>query len=162
MFWRNKRREDPPDSVSIFGSLGFRLLKPGLVASNRYPYPKCILNLPYLCSETYRERLVSLGLLPLSYWHEYLHLVFFFKAVNGLVDVFHDVFPEVISKKPERPDPPVATKFPFVRPNAKPLPTNAPSSFVQLELVVFNSLLSMYCVCVCYYNCVYYCKKGPQ
>ena len=41
MFWRNKRREDPPDSVSIFGPLGFRLLKPGLVASNRYPYPTC-------------------------------------------------------------------------------------------------------------------------
>ena len=58
---------------------------------------KYILNLPYLCSETYRERLVSLGLLPLSYWHEYLDLVFFFKAVNGLVDVSHDVLPKVIS-----------------------------------------------------------------
>ena len=57
-----------------------------------------ILNLPYLCSETYRERLVSLDLLPLSYWHEYLDLVFFFKAVNGLVDVSHDVLPEVISE----------------------------------------------------------------
>ena len=59
---------------------------------------KYILNLPYLCSETYRERLVSLDLLPLSYWHEYLDLVFFFKAVNGLVDVSHDVLPEVISE----------------------------------------------------------------
>ena len=59
---------------------------------------KYILNLPYLCSETYRERLVSLGLLPLSYWHEYLDLVFFFKAVNGLVDVSHDVLPELISE----------------------------------------------------------------
>ena len=59
---------------------------------------KYILNLPYLCSETYRERLVSLGLLPLSYWHEYLDLVFFFKAVNGLVDVSHDVLPEVMSQ----------------------------------------------------------------
>ena len=45
-----------------------------------------------------RERLVSLGLLTLSYWHEYLDLVFFFKAVNGLVDVSHDVLPEVISE----------------------------------------------------------------
>ena len=59
---------------------------------------KYILNLPYLCSETYRERLVSLGLLPLSYWHEYLDLVFFFKAVNGLVNVSHDVLSEVISE----------------------------------------------------------------
>ena len=47
---------------------------------------------------SYRERLVSLGLLPLSYWHEYLDLVFFFKAVNGLVDVSHDVLPELISE----------------------------------------------------------------
>ena len=30
--------------------------------------------------------------------HEYLDLVFFFKAVNGLVDMSHDVLPEVISE----------------------------------------------------------------
>ena len=42
--------------------------------------------------------------------------------------------------KPERPDPPVATKFPSVRPNAKPLPTNAPSSFVQQEPGTFYHL----------------------
>ena len=39
MFWGNKRREDPPDSVSVFGSVGFWLLEPGLVASNRDPHP---------------------------------------------------------------------------------------------------------------------------
>ena len=59
---------------------------------------KYIPNLLYLCSETYRERLVSLGLLPLSFLHEYLDLVFFFKAVSGFVDVSHDVLPEVISE----------------------------------------------------------------
>ena len=59
---------------------------------------KYIFNLPYLCSETYRERLVSLRLLPLSYWHAYLDLVFFFKAVNGLINVSNDVLPNVISQ----------------------------------------------------------------
>ena len=57
---------------------------------------KYILNLPYLCSETYRERLVILSLLPLSYWHEYLDLMFFFKAVNGLIKLSNDVLPKVI------------------------------------------------------------------
>ena len=41
---------------------------------------------------------VSLGLLPLSYWHEYLDFVFFFKAMSGLGDVSHDALPEVISE----------------------------------------------------------------
>ena len=36
--------------------------------------------------------------------------------------------------KPERPDPPVATKSPSVRPNRKPPPTNAPSLFMHPEL----------------------------
>ena len=49
-----------------------------------------------LCSETYQERLVRLHLLPLSYWHEYLDLLFFFKAVNGLINVSSDVLPNAI------------------------------------------------------------------
>ena len=57
---------------------------------------KYILNLPYLCSETYQERLVRLHLLPLSYWYEYLDLLFFFKAVNGLINVSSDVLPNAI------------------------------------------------------------------
>jgi hypothetical protein len=93
---------------------------------------KYILNLPYLCSETYREPLARLGLLPLSYWHEYLDLVFFFKAVTSLVDACPMASSPKSCPKPERPDPPVATKSPSVQPNAKPtLPTNAPSLFVH-------------------------------
>ena len=57
---------------------------------------KYILNLPYLCSETYQERLVRLHLLPLSYWHKYLDLLFFFKAVNGLINVSSDVLTNAI------------------------------------------------------------------
>ena len=38
-----------------------------------------------MCSESYRDRLITLELMPLSYWHEYMDLVFFYKAINGLV-----------------------------------------------------------------------------
>ena len=41
---------------------------------------KFILNLPYMSSESYHDRLITLELMPLSYWHEYMDLVFFFKA----------------------------------------------------------------------------------
>ena len=48
---------------------------------------KYILNLPFLCEESYKDRLIKLDLLPVSYWHEYLDMVFFFKSVTGLVKV---------------------------------------------------------------------------
>ena len=32
---------------------------------------KFILNLPFLCKESYRDRLIRLELIPLSYWHVY-------------------------------------------------------------------------------------------
>ena len=38
MFSGDKRRGDQPDSVSVIGSLGFVLIKPDLVASNRLPF----------------------------------------------------------------------------------------------------------------------------
>ena len=54
---------------------------------------KLILKLPYACTETYEDRLKSLELLPISYWHEYLDLTFFFKAINNLITVSDDVLP---------------------------------------------------------------------
>ena len=50
-----------------------------------------MLNLPFLCDVSYRERLIALDLQPLSYWHEYMDIVFFFKAVNGMVNISQDV-----------------------------------------------------------------------
>ena len=52
---------------------------------------KFILILPFFCKESYRDGLIGLELIPLSYWHEYMDLLFFFKAINGLVDVTDDV-----------------------------------------------------------------------
>ena len=54
---------------------------------------KYILNLPFLCEESYKDRLIKLDLLPVSYWHEYLDMVFFFKSVTGLVKVNPTVIP---------------------------------------------------------------------
>ena len=48
------------------------------------------------CEESYRDRLLSIDILPICYWHEVLDLVFFFKATNGIVCVSHDVLPERI------------------------------------------------------------------
>ena len=54
---------------------------------------KYILNLPFLCEESYKDRLIKPDLLPVSYWHEYLDMVFFFKSVTGLVKVNPTVIP---------------------------------------------------------------------
>jgi hypothetical protein len=41
-----------------------------------------ILSLPFRSETSYQDRLLKTGLLPLSYWHEYLDLVYLFKAIN--------------------------------------------------------------------------------
>ena len=46
----------------------------------------------------YKERLMKLNLLPVSYWHEISVLVFFFKVINGIynIDITEFVQPKVI------------------------------------------------------------------
>ena len=45
-----------------------------------------ILDLPFICDQTYRDRPMNLDLLlPISYWHELLDMIFFFKVVTGTV-----------------------------------------------------------------------------
>ena len=39
------------------------------------------------CDTPYKERLLLANLLPIVYWHEFLDMVLFFKALNGLVDI---------------------------------------------------------------------------
>ena len=58
---------------------------------------KFVLNLPFQCTETYKERPISLDLLPISYWHEFLDLMFFFKAISGFVLASSDVLPEHVN-----------------------------------------------------------------
>ena len=56
---------------------------------------KFILNLSFLCEESHGDRLIRLELIPPSYWHKYMDLLFF-NAINGLVDVSEDVLPKPI------------------------------------------------------------------
>ena len=44
---------------------------------------KYILNLGFVTSVSYTARLLQLDILPVSYWHEYLDLVFLYKIINN-------------------------------------------------------------------------------
>ena len=49
---------------------------------------KFILDLPFLCEESYRDRFLSIDILPICYWHEFLDLVFFFLRQPTILFVF--------------------------------------------------------------------------
>ena len=57
---------------------------------------KLILKLPFHCDVTYKTRLQLTNLLPISYWHEFLDIDFFYKAVNNLVFIDSEVLPVTI------------------------------------------------------------------
>ena len=63
---------------------------------------KYILNLPFSCTMSYMDRLRSLHLLPLTFWHEYLDMVFFYKMTHGLINVNPSIVPVVRSTRPTR------------------------------------------------------------
>ena len=46
-----------------------------------------ILKLPFSCCQSYEQQLKTLSLLPISYWHEYLDMLLFFKITHSLVDI---------------------------------------------------------------------------
>ena len=46
---------------------------------------KLILKPSFRCEVTYKTRLQLTNLLPISFWHEFLDIVFFYNAVNNLV-----------------------------------------------------------------------------
>ena len=54
---------------------------------------KLVLKLPFRCDVTYNTRLQLTNLLPISYWHEFLDIVFFYKAVDNLVLIDSEVLP---------------------------------------------------------------------
>ena len=55
---------------------------------------KYILDLPFLCESSYTQRLIDLVFLPLSYWHEYLDMLFFYKANCGIMRLSGAVDPK--------------------------------------------------------------------
>ena len=48
---------------------------------------KYILNVPFICDIDYKDRLLAARMLPLSYWHEYPDMIFFYKANHGIFTV---------------------------------------------------------------------------
>ena len=52
---------------------------------------KYILDLPFICDQTYGDRLMNLNLLPIFYCHEFLDMIFLFKVVTGTVRVSSSV-----------------------------------------------------------------------
>jgi hypothetical protein len=60
---------------------------------------KYILNLPFSTAVDYKSRLRSLNLLPVSYLHEYLDLILFFKITHGLVTLNPQVSPAILATR---------------------------------------------------------------
>ena len=56
---------------------------------------KFILHLPFITEISYKERLISLDLLPVCYWHELLDMVFFYKTTHNLVHLSPSAAPIV-------------------------------------------------------------------
>ena len=54
---------------------------------------KYILNLGFVTNVSYTARLLQLDLLPVSYWHEYLDLVFLYKIINDHTNIDKSVQP---------------------------------------------------------------------
>ncbi len=54
---------------------------------------KYILNVPFICDIDYKVRLLATRMLPLSYWHEYLDMIFFYKANHGIFTVDKKILP---------------------------------------------------------------------
>ena len=64
---------------------------------------KNILDLPFICDQTYRNRLMNLNLLPISYSHEFLDMILFFKVVvTSTVRVSPPVLPQVLVTRTTR------------------------------------------------------------
>ena len=57
---------------------------------------KYMLRLPFICKTSYRDRLISTELLPISYWHEYLDLMLFFKVITGIISISKSTLPQRI------------------------------------------------------------------
>ena len=61
--------------------------------------------LPFVCEQSYQDILIQLNLLPLTYWQELLGLVYFFKVVNGIVNVNQAVIPQARIARATRSNP---------------------------------------------------------
>ena len=73
---------------------------------------KFILDLQFICDVSYSKRLELLDLIPLCYWHEFLDLVFYFKCVNGIININGNILPSIqIRQRATRSADPDCLKF---------------------------------------------------
>jgi hypothetical protein len=56
---------------------------------------KFILDLPFICDVSYSKRLELFDLIPLCYWHEFLDLMFYFKCINGIININGNILPSI-------------------------------------------------------------------
>ena len=63
---------------------------------------KYILDLPFICDQTYGDRLMNLNILLISYWHEFLDMTFFFNVVTGSFRVSPSIIPQVLVTRTTR------------------------------------------------------------
>ena len=54
---------------------------------------KYIFNLGFIADISYKTRLLQLDILPVSYWHEYLDLMFLYKTINNLTHIDERALP---------------------------------------------------------------------
>ena len=54
---------------------------------------KYILDLPFICDQTYGGRLMNLNLLPISYWREFLDMIFFCNCCNWNIQSYSLCYP---------------------------------------------------------------------
>ena len=100
---------------------------------------KFILGLPFRCGLSYKDRLMKLNLLPLTYWHEYLDLIYFFKIVNGIVDINPSVIPQVRLSRPTRSTTNLGSNQFFTR---KCKTTTFQKSFLVRTTRIWNNLVT--------------------
>ena len=103
---------------------------------------KFILNLPYMCSENYKERLVLSNLIPISYWHEYLDVLFFksFKSINKHVFLSENTISTRL--KPSRPTRSVQSPNIASFKTSKCRATTFQRSFINRTVRIWNLLPS--------------------
>jgi hypothetical protein len=96
----NKRIRRALNLAVVRPALGYatQMWSPQSVERVQRRASKFILGLPFMYGVSYKDRLTSTELLPLSYWHEYLDLMFFFKAIiTGIASISENSLPERIA-----------------------------------------------------------------
>ena len=82
----------PTYATQVWSTQSIGLLKQ--VENVQHRATKLVLKLPFHCDVTYNTPLQLTNLLPISYWHEFLDIVFYYKAVNNLIFIDSEALPE--------------------------------------------------------------------